>query len=218
MDITNGQTIKLPDLPRKKIAVTGGMLGGIPLICGGYDGQYQNECHQMAKNNISTFNSHLKSKRSFAATTTKGPSLWVTGGFNSSERFLKSTEVIQRDGTIVAGPDLPVAVDGHTITEVKEDEKYMLIGGYSGQYHNSTYYHYNTSNGPWLEGPDLKEARHAHTAGLIFDKVNHTQYTVVVGGKNGSHYLRSVEILKEGSNEWTQGKSSNSFCHCVCLF
>ena len=78
--------------------------------------------------------------------------------------------------------------------------------------------HYNNTNGPWLEGPDLNEARWGHTAGLIFDKVNHTQYTVVVGGWNGSHYLRSVEILKEGSNEWTQGKSSNSLCHCVCLF
>ena len=222
MDITNGKTIKLPDLPRGKAAVTGGMLGGIPLICGGFDRQQAyNECHQMAKNNISTFNSHLKSKRADAATTTKGPSLWVTGGYNNSDGYLKSTEVIQRDGTIVAGPDLPVALDSHTITEIKEDENelYMVIGGrHSGQYHNSTYYHYKTSNGPWLEGPDLKEARAGHTAGLIFDKVNHTQYTVVVGGHNGSHYLRSMEILKEGSNEWTQGKSSNSFCHCVCLF
>ena len=218
LDITNGKTIKLPDLPRGKSGVTGGMLGGIPLICGGYDGQVHNECHQMAQNNISTFNSHLKSKRAGAATTTKVPSksLWVTGGINRSDGYLKSTEVIQRDGTIVAGPDLPVAVNGHTITATKEDEQYMLIGGdLAWQAQKSTYYHYNTSNGPWLEGPDLKEARIGHTAGLIFDKVNHTQYTVVVGGYNESHALRSVEILKEGSNEWTQGKSSNSFCYCV---
>ena len=139
-------------------------------------------------------------------------------------------QVIQRDGTIVAGPDLPVALDGHTITAINEDDEYMLIGGgLSGQVQKSTYYHCNTSNslswldynyygnGPWLEGPDLKEARAYHTAGLIFDKGNHTQYTVVVGGWNGSP-MSSVEILKEGSNEWTQGKSSNSFCFCVCLF
>jgi len=157
LDITNGKTIKLPDLPRGKLNVTGGMLGGIPLICGGYDGQYQNECHQMAKDNISTFNSHLKSKRFSAVTTTKGPSLWVTGGFNSSDGALKSTEVIQRDGTIVAGPDLPVALQCHTITELKEDDQYMLIGGYSGQVQKSTYFLYNTSNGPWLEGPDLAQ-------------------------------------------------------------
>ena len=86
LDINNGKTIKLPDLPRGKSAVTGGMLGGIPLIIGGYDArqdQSHNECYQMAKNNISTF-SHLQSKRYSAATTTKGPSLWVTGGFNFS--------------------------------------------------------------------------------------------------------------------------------------
>ena len=95
LDITNGKTIKLPDLPRGKSGVTGGMLGGIPLICGGYDGQQDhNECHQVAKNNISTFNSHLKSKRAHAATTTKGTSLWVTGGGNPSDGYIKSTEVI----------------------------------------------------------------------------------------------------------------------------
>ena len=55
LDITNGKTIKLPDLPRGKEALTGGMLGGIPLICGGHDGQqFHNECHQMAKGNVIT--------------------------------------------------------------------------------------------------------------------------------------------------------------------
>ena len=104
------------------------------------------------------------------------------------------------------------------MTEVKKDELYLLIGGSSyGEVSKSTYF-YNVSKDKWKNGPDLKEARMFHTAGLIFDQVNHTQYTVVVGGCNESHYLRSVEILKEGSNEWTQGKSSNSFCHCVCLF
>ena len=179
------------------------MLSDIPLVCGGWNNQ---QCHQIEKDTITTFTSHLKSKRAYAATTPKLQSLWVTGGFNYSDGRLKSTEVIQRDGTIVAGPDLPVALVAHTITETKEDDQYMLIGGHSGQAHKSTYYHYKTSNDPWLEGPDLNEARFGHTAGLIFDKVNHTQYTVVVGGFNGSHYLRSVEILKEGSNEWTQGK------------
>ena len=92
------------------------------------------------------------------------------------------------------------------MTEVKKDELYLLIGGLSGgQISNSTYF-YNVSNDKWKNGPDLKEARWHHTAGLIFDKVNHTQYTVVVGGKNENTVLSSVEILKEGSNEWTQGK------------
>merc|ERR1712015_252150 len=100
-----------PVTPAFPLGRSGGMLGGIPLICGGYDGQQDhNECHQMAKNNISTFNSHLKSKRAGAATTTKGPSLWVTGGVNNSDGFLKSTEVIQRDGTIVSGPSSQVSL------------------------------------------------------------------------------------------------------------
>ena len=94
------------------------------------------------------------------------------------------------------------------MTEVKKDELYLLIGGQdsSWQISNSTYF-YNVSNGKWKNGPDLKEARECHTAGLIFDKVNHTQYTVVVGGlKENEEESSSVEILKEGSNEWIQGK------------
>ena len=216
LEIKTGKTIKLPDLPKGNWGLTGGMLSDIPLVCGGLDDQ---QCHQIEKDTITTFTSHLKSIREYAATTPKLQSLWVTGGFNSSYEDLKSTEVIQRDGSIVAGPDLPVAVNGHSMTEVKKDELYLLIGGDSDdEISNSTYF-YNVSNGKWKNGPDLKEARRFHTAGLIFDKVNHTQYTVVVGGRNeNDKKLSSVEILKEGSNEWTQGKSSNSFCHCVCLF
>ena len=147
-------------------------------------------------------------KRDFAANTPKLQSLWVTGGYNDSYECLKSTQVIQRDGSIVAGPDLPVAVDCHSMTEVKKDELYLLIGGEDsdGEISNSTYF-YNVSNDQWKNGPDLKEARAGHTTGLIFDKVNHTQYIVVVGGLNEyDQELSSVEILKEGSNEWTEGK------------
>ena len=71
------------------------------------------------------------------------------------------------------------------MTEVKKDELYLLIGGEDSDdvISNSTYF-YNVSNDQWKNGPDLKEARAGHTTGLIFDKVNHTQYTVVVGGMN----------------------------------
>ena len=203
LEIKTGNTIKLPDLPNGKCGLTGGMLSDIPLVCGGWDDQ---QCHQIEKDTITTFTSHLKSKRGYAATTPNLQSLWVTGGFNCSDGHLKSTEVIQRDGSIVAGPDLPVAVWCHSMTEVKKDELYLLIGGWSGGQISKSTYFYNVSNDKWKNGPDLKEARMYHTAGLIFDKVNHTQYTVVVGGYNGSTRLSSVEILKEGSNEWTQGK------------
>ena len=136
------------------------MLNDIPLVCGGLDDQ---QCHQIEKDTITTFTSHLKSKRWFAATTPKLQSLWVTGGFNLSDGSLKSTEVIQRDGTIVAGPDLPVAVDGHSMTEVKKDELYLLIGGRSDVETSKSTYFYNVSNDKWKNGPDLKEARRYHT-------------------------------------------------------
>ena len=56
-----------------------------------------------------------------AAITSKGQSLWIT--------CEKSTKVIQRDGSIVPDPDLPVALHSPSIHEVKPYELYMLIGG-----------------------------------------------------------------------------------------
>ena len=161
---------------------------------------------------ITPFSNQLKGKRSHAATTPKGQSLWVTGGWNGSA-IIKSTEIIQRDGSIIHGPDLPVAVDCHALIEVQEDEPYKLIGGRTGinQSSKATYV-YSFSNAKWQSGPDLKEGRGLHTAGLIIDKVNHTHYTVVVGGiNNNGRWLSSVEILSPGSNEWTPGKQSFIF-------
>ena len=92
MEIKTGKTIKLPDLPKQYCSgLTGGMLSDIPLVCGGLDDQ---QCHQIEKDTITTFTSHLKSIRKCAATTPKLQSLWVTGGYNSSNGRRKSTEVI----------------------------------------------------------------------------------------------------------------------------
>ena len=218
LDLKTGQTIQLPNLPTAKSGVTGGLLGDtLPLVIGGWK---DDEVLQMDKE-ITPFSSHLKEKRLLAATTPFNEALWVTGGRDASRNILKSTELIQRDGTIVAAPDLPVASVGHAIVEVLPDEAYMCIAGWTEDGYNSkATYVFNRSNGKWTRGPDLLQGRRLHTAGILLDNVTNDPYTVVVGGDGARS---SVEVLKPGSTEWTQGKHPLIFiCHSVefdqCIF
>ena len=207
LDLKTGQCIQLPDLPKDKSAVTGGLLGDIPLVIGGYR---DDELLQIGKDANIPFSSDLNSKRWFAATTQKNQSLWVTGGLSSYKKQ-KTTELIQRDGTIIAGPDLPVAAAYHAIVD-QHDDTYMLIGGHT-DFSKATYV-YNGQSGKWTKGPDLLQGRCYHSAGILHDAITHDQYTVVVGGfKRGQ--LSSVEVLKSGSTEWAQGKHiKHSFAFC----
>ena len=215
LDLKTGQCIQLPDLPEPKDGVTGGLLGDIPLVIGGYQ---DDEVLQIGKDAIIPFASHLNAMRWYAATTQKNQSLWVTGGQEDGQNKLKSTELIQRDGTIIAGPDLPVAAEFHAIVD-QHDDTYMLIGGDTddGEESKATYV-YNGQSGKWTKGPYLLEGRYGHSAGILYDVITHDQYTVVVGGYNGRDDLSSVEVLKSGSTEWAQGKHikhSFAFCHSV---
>ena len=209
LDLKTGHNAQLPDLPTAKEGVTGGMLGDMPLVIGGNENG--DEVLQIDKV-ITPFPSHLKEKRESAATTPFKQALWVTGGYKK----IKSTELIQRDGNIIAGPELPVGADCHAIVEVLPDEQYILIGGWTEdcQYSKATYF-FHVNNERWTRGPDLIEGRRWHTAGIIQDSVTHDPYIVVVGGYNGE-YLRSVEKMKVGSEKWDQGKQPLiSICHSV---
>ena len=84
---------------------------------------------------------------------------------------------------------------------------FILIGGYSdyGLSSSATYF-YEEKKG-WRPGPNLKNARSGHTAGVLTDRVSTKQYIVAVGGWGARS---SVEYLAyPGSNEWMQGKPTH---------
>ena len=144
--------------------LTKGLLGDIPLVIGG---NKDDEVLQIGKDAIIPFASNMNSKRKNAATIQKNQSLWITGGYDSFKGKLKSTELIQRDGTIIAGPDLPVAVRNHAIVD-QHDDTYMLIGGFTDDGYNSkaaskATYVYNGKSGKWTKGPDLLQGRRGHS-------------------------------------------------------
>merc|ERR1712018_362763 len=80
---------------------------------------------------------------------------------------------------------------------------FVLIGGlWGGGYSSSATYFYEEKKG-WRPGPNLKNARGDHTAGVLTDRVSTKQYIVAVGGLGA---YTSVEYLEyPGSNEWMEG-------------
>ena len=84
--------------------------------------------------------------------------------------------------------------------------------------HNNTFastFYYDHSEGEWINGPSLMQARSYHAAGIVTDEVTGEDFVAVTGGFNGGD-LDSTEILQDG--EWVQGKISNTICHLLEIF
>ena len=184
-------------LAKRTAGATGGLLDGLPVIVGGVDDR---QIHSIAKDQ-SKFLGQLTVKREDAASVVlSNNTLWVTGGLDQSNR-LKTTEFVTKEGKTSKGPDLPLALSFHAIVALNRGV-FILIGGWSGVNSSATYF-YEEKKG-WRPGPNLKNGRYWHTAGVLTDRVSTKQYIVAVGGVDA---YTSVEYLEyPGSNEWMKGK------------
>ena len=130
--------------------------------------------------------------------------LWILGGSDNSRNSgrLESTVYVDLEGNTQIGPDMPQALTSHAVVAV-DNSTYLLIGGCTEDDCSSekTYY-FSDETQKWSPGPDLKEGRSLHTAGLITDLVTEERYIVVTGGYD----LDSTEILYPGATRWERGK------------
>ena len=128
----------------------------------------------------------------------------VCGG--GQGKLLKTTEFVTKDGQTSQGPDLPLALSGHSIVALNSGA-FILIGGYSdGRYSSATHF-YEEKKG-WRPGPNLKNGRYFHTAGVLTDRVSTKTYIVAVGGWGAGSSLEYLEY--PGSNDWMKGKPTHS--------
>ena len=91
------------DYPIDVYDATGGLVGQVPVICGGDSGDslFHDECYKVTGNKA-VFLGKMKTKRYAAASVVLNDSvLWVTGGFNGIR--LSSTEFIYSNGMISNG-------------------------------------------------------------------------------------------------------------------
>ena len=201
VDLKSGKIFSMAPLGRRTCGATGGLLDGLPVICGGF---YDNQIHSIAKDQ-SKFLGQLSVTRTLAASVVlSNNTLWVTGGYDQSYNDLKTTEFVAKDGRTSQGPDLPLPLYGHSIVPLNSGA-FILIGGYGG---DSSATHFYEEKKGWRAGPNLKKGRCGHTAGVLTDRVSTKTYIVAVGGFNAESSLEYLEY--PGSNEWMKGKPTHS--------
>ena len=202
IDLTTGKTFNMPSLGRRTYGATGGLLDGLPLVCGGWT---ENKIHSINKEESKSLGQLTATRWCPASVVLSQNTVWVTGGYDhQSKNFLKTTELVTKEGKTSKGPDLPLALCDHAIVALNSGV-FILIGGYSGGYSSATYF-YEEKKG-WRPGPNLKNAREGHTAGVLTDRVSTKQYIVAVGGYPAGSSLEYLEY--PGSNEWMQGKPTH---------
>ena len=105
------------------------------VVCGGYDNGgtgnvYRSECYRL-KNSVWESFGQLQTARRGHAASTIGDSIWFTGGnklhiIGEGASELATTEILRNDGTMIPGPDLPEARDGHC--QVTFGNTILIIG------------------------------------------------------------------------------------------
>ena len=202
VDVVNGLTCSdLAEFPFKLYMAVGANLGGTPVICGGWKAYvYSKKCYRFKNSAWEEFAS-MKRDRSSLAAVVHNDKLHVfggrwTGGFTSYS-YLQTTEIINVDGEVSYGPDLPTAVEEHAMTAIN-DTVSLLSGGSAP---TKTWY-YNHATETFTSGPDLLEGRNDHGSAINVDKVTKGKIAVVTGGYNGKR-MDSTEMLING--QWQTG-------------
>ena len=109
----------------------GGLLEGIPIICGGTNLAYtSNKCYKITSKN-SYQNVIMSTSRSNAAGVVINDStLWITGGTDHNKNALSSSEFIQLNETM-PGPNLPIPLAGHTMVNIDNNLTLFIGGGFT---------------------------------------------------------------------------------------
>ena len=216
LDLNNEDAVchNLPPFPEEIRSATGSVIQGQPLVCGGYDKDWnaKEDCWTLEKSRTSWRRlTTMTSKRTTAASVpVNNTYLWILGGYDG-DGPTKSTEYVDLEGNSKTGPDMPLPISSHAIVAL-ENSTYFLIGGRTDDdQHSEKTYYFSEETQQWSQGPNLKQGRAIHTAGLIIDEVTAERYTIVAGGiGDGWSTLDSTEILYPGATEWQQGKHSNN--------
>ena len=107
VDLKSGKIFSMAPLGRRTSGATGGLLDGLPVICGGFNDK---QIHSIAKDQ-SKFLGQLSVERKYAASVVlSNNTLWVTGGQDQSGNDLKTTEFVTKGDQTSQGKDLPLAL------------------------------------------------------------------------------------------------------------
>ena len=180
------------------------------VICGGNHGATKNQCYKLMEGGWQEF-ATMNFRRYGAAGMVYGNLFHIFGGYDSGGHDssgqwnigsgeLKSTEMINENGQVSQGPDLPTPLHEHAIATVNSSTS-ILSGGITDTNNESplTWY-YNHATQKFQVGPSLMGGRRHHSSGTLVDQETNENIVAVVGGSVDD----STELLLDG--EWQQGK------------
>ena len=201
-------------------SAVGGLVQNQPVICGGT----RNANEELKDVSIlgqpnKTFEMFDVRLHSSSIALLNSSKLWITGGiscyggWNTSERQRKSTELISIDQSPIKGPDLPFVISNHTMVQIDSKTVYIIGGHQNGKVSNKTWIVDPTNDFQIKEGPSLNEARQSHSSARM--KIKGKIFIVVAGGNDcgssipvpGGHHKKSVELLDTTSPNqvWEMG-------------
>jgi hypothetical protein len=197
-----------PNFPANVDRAIGGLgFKGNPIICGGYqNGDRSNKCYSLENNEWVSSASMNSVRVNAAAAQLQNGKLLVTGGYDDSDSYLNSVEMLTEEGWDSNIPSLPVTIFAHCMITVNSTTVMVIGGAQNGQRSGKTFY-FTFGEESWTEGPELKYKRYYHSCGKIRRNKESQEMSIIVAGGyySGSSYLSSVEILDEGFNEWQTG-------------
>ena len=210
INLQNGG-LNCQDLGKYPLEIRGGVssnIGSFAAICGGKKSGNNEKslehCYKLVAGEWQQF-ATMTSRRTFAAGMVVDNSLMIFGGYDYTGNVrLQSTEIINGNGEVSTGPNMPTALSHHTIATVNASTL-IISGGFTNaiSYSPLTWY-FNHVTQKFHEGPSLMEGRRFHGSGTVLDQVTNQKIVVVAGGWNGN-YLDSTELLITG--KWQQGKN-----------
>ena len=109
----------------------GGLLEGIPVICGGTNLAYtSNICYKIKSKKTYEIVAMSTTRSNAAGVVINGSTLWITGGKDHNANVFWSSEFIQLNETM-PGPNLPIPLVGHTMVNIDNDLTMFIGGGFT---------------------------------------------------------------------------------------
>ena len=207
-----------PDYPMQMTHGAGGMIGNVPLICGGQKGDFLQrfgDCYTL-KGQQWIKNGSLDQPRSRMGTGTidMNNALFINGGVLDGSHYgnwyiSKSNEKIVLNSKSKL-PDLPKSRYDHCNIPINETHFIITGGIVDGRYYTTKTLVFDVNTKTFSQGPRLNQARKAH--GCFNAKIGNRQVMFVTGGNYGGNNgeLNTIEFLDLSQPElgWSYGNIS----------
>ena len=207
IDIQDPERIctNIPSYPISIWTGSGGIVSGIPMICGGelYDQGYEGKnmsdvCYVFnVKTNSWTFIAKLAGQRSDFASAPIKDALWITGGKRrtSIDEFIQSedasTEFIHINGSVSPGPNLPSARDHHCMVTLHNNQ-IMILGSDGGSTDSKNVVIYDPEAGKFMSAPSMLYDRNGAGCALFYSPLHGNRPVVLAAGGRD---VSTVEIF-----------------------